>query len=514
MAALYAGNPFDPAAWRETIARVARAPRDRTALAALLEQQLQQRESPPEALANARRLAAPDTVAIVTGQQAGFCGGPLYTLLKAISAIQLARRVSDEQGVAAVPVFWVESDDHDWAEVRTAQILDRDQVVRDITLPDLPGAGEQPIASLTLDDRVTGTLDRLEAALAPTEFTADVMQTLRRCYRPGTSLATAFGCWLDAFAGRHGLVVFESADARAKALVADLFRVELEHPGRSAQLANETGQAMTALGHDPQVAAVDNGIALFYLDGEGRRPIRHHDGVFTAGKQSFPPEALTTLAETHPERFSPNVLLRSIVQDRLFPTACYVAGPSELAYLAQLGGIYATMGVERPLVFPRASATLIDSAGAKFLERTGLTIDALQRQDDAVLNQLLERLLPPALDDTIRGVVGDVARGTERLKAIMAGIDPTLQGAVDTTLTRVQDSFNALHAKALQAVKRKDETVRRQFVRTRALAFPGGHPQERVLSLAFFANRSGFALTDRLLDALPLGPPQHHVLVL
>lgn len=516
VAPIFAGNPADPLAWRSTIERVQRSPRDRKTLASIVTRQLDAREAPLEAREAAALLGDTATVAVVTGQQAGLFGGPLYTLLKAVTAIQLARRVKDEHGVPAVPVFWVDSEDHDWEEVRTATVLDGNFTLAEVAVGALPGSGSRPVASLVLDEQITGAIGTIEALLPPTEFTADVVSALRRRYRAGVGVSSSFAGWIEDLLGRLGLVVFDAADPMAKPLVGDLFARELSEPCRTGALAREAGEAMARLGHAPQVDAAEDAVALFYLDDEGRHSIRwrEKDRTFVIGDTPRSPKDLQLDAQTHPERFSPNVLLRPIVQDRLFPTVCYVAGPSELAYQAQLGGVYRWMGVEAPLLYSRATATILDSAAIKFLERHHLPLEALQVQDESALNQLLESLLPPeverALDETDRQM-------TER-SAVMRNavvlVDATLAGAVDTTLERMRDTLKSLHAKIIQATKRKDETLRRQFERTRALAFPGGHAQERTLSLPYFLNRYGLSLGERLLDALPLETDRHYLITL
>jgi bacillithiol synthase len=439
-------------------------------------------------------------------------GGPLYTLLKAITTIQLAAQVRDAHGVPAVPVFWVESEDHDWQEVRSTAVLDAGFDVRDVTLPDLTGAGEQPAGSLVLDADSHEAIAALQAALAPTEFSAEVIAALSRRYCPGARLATAFAGVLDDLLGHLGLVVVDAGDPAAKPLVSKLFVQELSRPGESAGLVRQAADTMTRLDHAPQIEPEADAIGLFYLSDAGRTPIRMKDGQFVIGDAVHTREALVAEAGAHPERFSPNVVLRPLVQDTLFPTACYVGGPSELAYQAELGGVYRAFGVERPLLYSRASATLLDSAAARFLERYPLPFETLHAQDDAALNHVLESLLPPALDRTLADAEAHVTADTDALRGIAATIDPTLAGAVDTTRDRLRDTLKTLHNKIVQATKRKDETLRRQFHRTRALAFPGGAPQERTLSLAFFVNRYGPAIADRLLETLPLDTGQHYVL--
>jgi len=511
VASLFSGNPADPAAWVSTISRVQQSPRDRAGLARVLSAQLERRGSHSHARAAATRLADAETVAVVTGQQAGLFGGPLYTLLKAVTAIRLARKVSARHGIAAIPVFWVEAEDHDWDEVRTCRVLDTDLALREITLDTLDGAGTRPVAALVLDDGIGDALGTLESALPPTEFTADLLARLRTHYQPGRRMGSAFAGWLDDLLGRYGLVVFEAADPAAKPLVASLFAKELDTPCRTTHFAKSTGDAMRQLGHDPQVEPGDDSVALFYMGTGDRVSIKRRDDGYALGDTVRPLSEVQQEAAAHPERFSPNVLLRPLVQDRLFPTICYVAGPSELAYQAQLGAIYKDFGVEMPLLYPRANATLLDSAAVRFLEKYHLPLESLQPHDEAALNRLLQSQLPPGLEDGFVATAADVRAHIEALKATIATVDPTLAGAVDTTVDKMQDTLKHLHAKVISASKRKDDTLRRQFVRTQQLAFPEGHPQERIVDLAFFLNRYGQALCDRLIEGLPLDMGKHYV---
>jgi len=515
VASLFAGDPSDPAAWRETIQRVTGSSRDRATVAATLARQLTERSAPAEAHAAAAELANPSSVAVITGQQAGLFGGPLYTLLKAITAIQVARDVRQRSGIAAVPVFWVEVEDHDWAEVRSARVLDKDGAPARLAASDPPGAGSLPVGSLSYDDEITAVIQRLGETLAPSEFTQDLLSSLRRRYRPGARVGSAFAGWIDDLLGRYGLVVFEANDPTLKPLVADVFARELQDRPTS-RVARETAAAMTALGHAPQVEMAEDAVALFYLDAQGRHPIRRtKDGDgYTIGDATRSREDCRREALDHPERFSPNVLLRPIVQDRLFPTVCYVAGPAELAYQAQIGRLYREFGVEAPLLVSRASVTILDAGAARFLDKSELPLESLQPQDDGTLNRLLQQHLPANVERALAEIEQLIATRVSVLGSAVTPIDPTLSGAVDTTAERMRETLKTLQNKIVQAAKRKDETLRRQFTRTRALAFPEGDPQERALGIAFFVNRYGPSLGDRLLEVLPLETDKHYVLVL
>jgi bacillithiol biosynthesis cysteine-adding enzyme BshC len=280
-----------------------------------------------------------------------------------------------------------------------------------------------------------------------------------------------------------------------------------------APLAREAGARMRALGHEPQVETAEDAVCLFYV-ADARVAIRRTDSGFVVGADRRDAAGLIAEAESHPDRFSPNVLLRPIVQDRLFPTVAYVAGPNELAYQAQLGEAYRAFDLPAPLLWPRLSATLLDGAAARFLDKSGLALETLQAQDEAALNALLERQLPASLDAALQALDREAAQRLGEVRDGVGAVDPTLAGAADTTLTRIRDAVKTLHGKILQAAKRKDETLRRQFLRTRTLAFPGGAPQERVLGIAYFANRYGLTVGRRLISALPEDTSKHYVVVL
>jgi uncharacterized protein YllA (UPF0747 family) len=168
-----------------------------------------------------------------------------------------------------------------------------------------------------------------------------------------------------------------------------------------------------------------------------------------------------------------------------------------------LGSLYRELGVERPLLASRTSATLVDSAAGRFLDRHDVPYEAFQAQDELALNKLLESQLPPSVDRAIEAIGEYVGARADELKATVESIDPTLAGVVDTTFDRIRGTLDTMQTKIVQASKKKDDTLRRQFIRTRALLFPDGHPQERLLNVAFFVNRYGLAIGDRLLDALP-----------
>jgi len=508
----FAGDPSRPQSWRDAIARTHAFSRPRAEVADLLAAQQARRQAPAEARTAVARLRDPRSVAIVTGQQAGLFGGPIFTLLKALTAIKLVGQLDAQHGTPAVAIFWIDAEDHDWNEVGSCTVLDRDFGARTITLPAPPGAGDVPVASVRLDDGVLKALNDLETVLPATEFTAPLLASLRATYRPGHGMADAFGRWMETVLGSRGLIVYDSSDPAAKPLVKRVFAREIEFPDRTSQLAAQAGAELVQLGYHSQVMP-HAGPALFHLDG-GRHALRHEGHAYVLGQTRHEVSAVMNRVMTEPTAFSPNVLLRPIVQDTLFPTICYVAGPNELGYHAQLRAVYEHFGVPMPLHYPRVSATILDAGAARFLARYDLSLESLQPQDDGTLNRLLESQLPPTVEQSFEEALNVVDERMKALAGAVPALDPTLEGAVRSTLGRMQHDLKTLHSKIIHAAKRRDQTLRRQFEHARTQAFPGGHPQERALAFASYLARYGWALVDRLGDDLPLDLGHHWVVTL
>jgi bacillithiol biosynthesis cysteine-adding enzyme BshC len=510
----FSGNPADRAAWADAITRTQAHDRRRDAIADVIGRQQSRRGAPPNAIAAGRLLADRRTVAIVTGQQAGLFGGPLFTLLKAMTAIKLAEQVTRDHNVPAVAVFWIDAEDHDWEEVRSCTVFDDTLTPRTVSLPARPGADPAPVATIRLDsDAINKALNELEQLLPPSEFRDNVMAGLRRAYEPGIGMADAFGRWVEHVLGDRGLVVYDSSDAASKPLVSQVFARELSMPGQTVKLAALAGSDLTARGYHAQVHAQDDSLALFHLEG-GRRSIRQQDGSFIVGDDRYPAATFVQQATERPSGFSPNVLLRPVVQDTIFPTICYVAGPNELAYLGQLRGVYHHFGVPMPLMYPRATATLVDSASARFLHKYKMPLEALQPQDEAALNDLLKTQIPAAVEESFTEASRTIEAQMERVVQAMPALDPTLERAARSTLSRMQHDLQTLHNKMISAAKRRDETLRRQFIHARALAFPSGHAQERTIGFVSFLNHYGPALISRLDEELPLDLGRHWIVTI
>ena len=438
-------------------------------------------------------LRDPRAVAVVTGQQAGLFGGPLYVLYKALAALKTARLLGERHPGPVVAVFWVASDDHDFAEVRSVAVIDDSAQIRTLRYAPAVEPSGQPACMIRLDETVTRLVEELAQALPASPHRDELVALVTECYRPGVSLSDAFARLLSALLPE--LVVLDASDPALKALVAPLMAREIAEHSPTSRLALEAGRALLAAGYHQQVPVRPGFLNLFVLmDGE-RRALAEQDGTIEVrglGRRLSTKDAASLVA-VEPERWSPGVLLRPLVQDALLPTAAYVGGPAEIAYHAQIGPSYAHFGIPRPVLLPRPSLTLVEPAQARALEAEGLRLTDLEADPEGLVARWAREAYPDveaAFASTREAIERELGVVEERLGAL----DPTLRAAADAAKGRALHQVETLHEKSIRALKKRDQTRADRLRRTRDALFPGGSFQERGLGLVGPLARHGRAL--------------------
>ncbi|MDB4980859.1 MAG: hypothetical protein JWM82_1611, partial [Myxococcales bacterium] len=405
------GRPFsssylagDPAAreflardFREPAARVdatraAAARRVSPALLAVLAEQ-QTRLAPSAARTDALgSLARGQTAVVVTGQQVGLFLGPLYSFYKAASAIAAARALEAASGVRTVPVFWLQTEDHDFAEIAACHVAGADDVPVTLSLSDDSTLARVSVAHRRLGPEVAGLVASLAAALGPGAAAEEIVALLRAHYVPGRALGEAFAGVLAAIFADEGLLVFDPRDARVSALAAPVYRRALDDAAAIEAGLAARSAALAAAGLDEQIPLRDGCSLLFFHERDAAGPrfrVRTGARWSLSGSDADLSEADVRAALTRePLRFSTSALLRPIVQDTLLPTAAYVGGPAELSYFAQLGPLYDHFGLPQPLVIPRARFAFVDAPTRRRLHQLGLTPNAAVRPRAELLPRL------------------------------------------------------------------------------------------------------------------------------
>ena len=438
----------DPDALERAAAAAAARDLPRDELAALLVDQNERFGSGPGALANARLLADPDVVAVVTGQQPGLFGGPLYNLYKAATAIRLAESLTARSGRPHVPVFWIASDDHQVGEVNHVHALDGGAGPVRIAWARGPSKRVEPIAALRLDDGVVDALDRVAELAHGTPQGTEVLQLLADCFRPGERLAEAFARFAARLFEPHGLVLVESADPALRCLGMPTLAAELAYPSPATAAARHATERVEALGYPVQVPLRDDSLNLFFGRSERFRIRCGPHGFRVELRSSFvAAETLHARFDAEAEQFSPNVLLRPLYQDALFPTAAYVAGPSEIAYFAQLAPVYERFGLPMPVVYPRKSVTLLEEEVASLLRASELSVEHVLSGAEAPAAAVASLLPDGQPQERLLGLVHALLRG-----------GPELVGALVAGLELDEFDHQVLHVQALRPAVAATET--------------------------------------------------------
>jgi bacillithiol biosynthesis cysteine-adding enzyme BshC len=471
---------------------------------------------------NLEALAGGGTAVVATGQQVGLFLGPLYGLYKAASAVAVARALAAESGVRCVPLFWLQTEDHDFAEIASATVAGPHGRPVTLSLPtESAGEARVSVAHRRLPAEVGALLNRLGELLGDGPAARETMALLRAHYAPGRPIAAAFAGALGELFADDGLLVFNPRDARVATLASPIYREAL---GASAELErrlDERRGALAAAGFDEQIPARP-GCALVF---------GHRDTATGARFRLARPEsasapwrlagcdAVMTAAEIaaaltdEPLRFSTSALLRPIVQDTLLPTAAYVGGPAEVSYFAQLAPIYEHFRLAMPLVVPRASFRLLDTHTRRRLGELGLAADDIARPEAELLARLPAAPPPgtPSAAALAARVTSDIAPAVDDLAATVAALDPrdrNLARAAARTRAHVARALERLTGRYARKLAERDGVALGRLARVQDALAPGGVPQERAYAWPSLAGRHGpAALKAMVLERLAVVGP-------
>lgn len=454
-------------------------------------------------LENIEALALPGSVAVLTGQQVGLFTGPLYTIYKALTAIRLAAELKDRE-VPAVPVFWMDTDDHDLAEVAQVYMRAPDgRAARHDWGRRLFGeahARARPVGALALPEAIGECLAEYAACWPAGPAAAELRRQLEAAYAAGRTLAESFGRALHSLLGDRGLVLFDPMDAEAKRLAAPVFETAIAEADVLRASLLERGRELHEAGFHGQVRVAPDSTLLFLrCDDERKAVLRDGCGFGLRNSElRWTAEELLELARREAERFSPNVLLRPVVEDHLFPTAAYVGGPAEIAYFAQAEPLYRRFGRPMPVVWPRAGFTLLDEDSARLLEERGLSFEDVLQGEERVMDAIGRT----SEFSEVARLIGDlreiIEKGLAELRPDAVALDHTLGAALDTARRKMLHNLERLRRRAARMESMQDAELRQQASRLLDACRPGGILQERVFGIHPYLARYGPALIDEL----------------
>ena len=443
-----------------------------------------------------REVVQKDGYFVTTGQQPGLLGGPLYSLYKALTAVRLADGLATALGRPVMPLFWIASEDHDWDEANHAHVIDGSNRLHRLTLGSNPGTVPRALGRVRLGEGVLEVVERLEQYFPHNDFHTRYTDLVRESFNPWATMASAFAEFMAELLQGTPVGLVDAAHPALKEASRPILRAEADDPAASEEAVNETCGALTGLGYALQVPVIPGAVNLCTDLEEGRDRLQRTGGGFTRRRsgRTLSKRRLMSLIEDGAGLVSPNVLLRPVVESFVFPTLAYVGGPGELAYFAQLAGLFGRHGTGMPVAVPRASLMALETKVARVLDKFGLEVGEL-RDSDALLSRFAREQVPADVGRAVGRWRESVESVAAELEGIAAGIDPGLAGAVTRARNAGLSALETLEKKIVRAVRRRSETAGAQIMKASVNLWPAGKPQDRVLAPLQYLMRYGPGFT-------------------
>lgn len=462
----------------------------------------------PAAAAHLERLRDPNTVVVVTGQQVGLYGGPVFAIYKALTAARLAAHLTS-QGISAVPVFWLATEDHDLAEVDHAWAFNGSR--RPVRLQAATnGQPNQPVGGVTL---TSSALEDVRGALSALPFGGEVTAIAAQAYATPNSFGSGFAALFGKVLGRYGLLHLDPMRPAVRRLAEPLLRTAIEQSPALIEQLIERGRQLEQAGYHTQVHVAADTSLIFLIEDGKRIALRRSGDTYKGGGRSYSSQELLARLAERPQDFSPNALLRPVMQDYLLPTAVYVGGPAELAYLAQAETVYSRLLGRMPVVVPRASFSIVDQRARKLLDRYGLKLTDCFLGAASLRARIADRLVPSQLQQAFDEGGAQLERVLSAVGAQLDRFDPTLDDALERSRRKIRFQFHKIRSKAARESLRRDSRAAEEAAYLSQSLFPQETLQERVYCVLPFLAAHGLDLADRVYEAINPDCHDHQVLM-
>ncbi|GIU83079.1 MAG: putative cysteine ligase BshC [Pyrinomonadaceae bacterium] len=468
-------------------------------------------------LSNISLLRESDCVAVVTGQQAGLFTGPLYSIYKTLTAIKLTECLKG-RGIKAVPVFWVATEDHDFAEVASAFILDKTGKLKEIKNEPIGCYDRFPVGIVKLDETIKETIQNLFESLPQTSHSNDLREFIERCWTTGSYYGEAFAKMMLGLFGKYGLILLCPLDEELKRLASPIYAHAIEKSDEIISALSLRNYELEREGFHVQVPIPENYFPIFWHSEDGRRhalkKVAEGEYQIKDGERKFTRDELIRIAKESPTQLSPSVILRPIVQDYLLPTVCYFGGAAEIAYFAQAETIYRIL--KRPVtpILHRQSFTFVTPKQIKLLDKYKLKFEDLFQGTEKILKRVVEKQISPDTAKLFAEVEEEINIQLNRLDQALVQIDVTLAENLAKRRRKILYHIAALRNKFHRVQIQKNNTIRRQIESLFDALLPFEHLQERTLNISFFLNLYGFEFIDWIYQAIDLDNKNHQVIYL
>jgi bacillithiol biosynthesis cysteine-adding enzyme BshC len=484
----------------------------RKRVSSILERQNQSWDASAKALENIARLRT-GALAVVTGQQVGLFGGPLFAIFKALTAVKLADQAT-RAGIDCVPVFWLATEDHDLEEVNQVSIPGSDGSLQKLTAP-IEGLAEAPVGRVRFNAEIQSVVDAAAGLLG----TSEISDFLREAYRPGENFGSAFARLFARLFADWGVILLDPSDPEFHQISEPIYQAAIERAAELDEALLARGRALEAADYHQQVKVTQSSTLLFTLRNGARVPVQRRvtgqgTAEFVIEEEQVAEAELLKRVASSPQDFSANVLLRPVIQDYLLPTLAYTGGSAEVAYFAQVGVVYeALLGRVTPIV-PRLSATIVEPKLKGLLERYGLSLPDLFQGPERLRELMASRTLPKELQSAFDQAEVSLEKSLAAIRDGLARLDSTLVDSATNAASKMQHQLTQLRARAARAELRQTEIVGRHAEVLCNLLYPNKTLQEREIAGGFFVARHGAELLRCIYDTIHIDCLDHQVISL
>lgn len=508
----YPQSPLFPEWLKEEAQRVRHDDTRRQKVSRILERQNREWGAGAKTFANIDRLRR-GALTAVTGQQVGLFGGPLFSIFKALTAVKLAAEAT-AAGVDCVPVFWLATEDHDLAEVNHAALLS-ELGHPEILTAEGRSVEDAPVGTIRFSAEIEPVVERAASLLGDSEATA----WLRESYRPGETMGSAFARLFRRMFAGWGVILLDQSDPEFHTLAKPLFRSAIEQAAELDDALMERGKALEGAGYHQQVKVTSATTTLFHIQNGARTVVRRKNngsngGEFVVGQARFSAQEILARIDAEPESFSPNVLLRPVVQDYLLPTLTYTGGAAEVAYFAQAGVVYEKLLGRVTPVLPRFSATLVEAKPQRLLERHGLDLPDLFHGPEKLREKIATLTLSSELQSSFSEVKSTLEKSFGALRESLAQLDATLVGAASNAEEKIKYQITGLETRAARAESLRSEVIARHADTLSSALYPHKALQEREVAGVSFVARYGRELLANLYEVIHSDCHDHKIVAL
>ena len=467
------------------------------------------------ALKYINQLDDPESMIIITGQQLGLFVSPLYTIYKALTVVKLVEKLNrDHSGkLSFVPVFWLESEDHDFQEVNHIGLWDNAMT----PVKAAYGGTDHEKMSLRyyiLEEQIRELISGVEELLVPTEFRDKIIGSLRANYRAGSNWLECSRSFFRELLEDTGILFFEPGADAVKDLAQSFFSSFLTRTEEVNDIFSKDSKKIAEHGYDLQVPPMP-GKTWVHIEDEQRQ--RSHiyyknDGYqLYADQRTIDKKAMQELVNSNPRALSTAVISRPVLQSWLLPVAAYVAGPAEIAYWAQMSGLFKAFDLYKPVVYPRISLTLVEPKVKRFAGKHQVDLIEIPMKKQGFLDSFFTQS-PGSGDDPFPEFKSTLQSQVNNLIAYLKNLDPTLVPAAEKMIERVLGQVENLEHKTILARQRQDQTITSQLEQIHHSLFPEGIPQERFASIIYFINKFGPDILKVIEQKMEIGNFQHQVI--